>query len=216
MQADHHVRDAYDKVAAPYAERFADELRRKPLDRALLSAFGEQAGRTGVVADIGCGPGHVASFLAGMGLAVRGIDLSPEMVGIARRRHPGIDFSVGELPGLGLPAGELAGAVLFYSIIHLTPQQRAAAFAELAQALRPGGLLLIAFHIGADETAHLDTWLGKTVSLDGYLLSVRTVTDEIAAAGLSVSAVVQRAGYPAVESSDTQRGYVLARNAEAR
>jgi SAM-dependent methyltransferase len=215
MNVDHQIRGAYDSVAAPYAEKFADELAHKPLDRGLLRAFSEQAGNGELVADIGCGPGHVAGFLAELGITVRGIDLSPEMIRIARRRHPGIEFIVGELPGLGLADGELAGAVLFYSVIHMTTQERVAAFAELGRALRPGGLLLVAFHIGEDEKVHLDTWFGKRISLDGYLLSVRTVTDEIVTAGLSVSAILQRASYPEAESLGTQRGYVLARKTEA-
>ena len=33
---------SYDAVAAAYADQFSDELRHKPLDRALLAAFAEQ------------------------------------------------------------------------------------------------------------------------------------------------------------------------------
>ncbi|HYB17654.1 MAG TPA: hypothetical protein VEF71_19600 [Streptosporangiaceae bacterium] len=36
------TRWSYDAVAAAYADAFGDELRRKPLDRALLTAFAEQ------------------------------------------------------------------------------------------------------------------------------------------------------------------------------
>ena len=38
------TRASYDAVAATYAEALSDELRRKPLDRALLTAFAEQGG----------------------------------------------------------------------------------------------------------------------------------------------------------------------------
>ena len=36
------VRASYDAVAGAYAEAMSDELRRKPLDRVLLTAFAEQ------------------------------------------------------------------------------------------------------------------------------------------------------------------------------
>ncbi|MFZ0190960.1 MAG: hypothetical protein WAL72_28910, partial [Streptosporangiaceae bacterium] len=36
------TRTSYDAVAAAYADQLSDELRRKPLDRALLTAFAEQ------------------------------------------------------------------------------------------------------------------------------------------------------------------------------
>lgn len=215
MRVDRQVRYAYDKVAAKYADHFADELRHKPLDRALLAAFSEQVGRDGPVADIGCGPGHVTAHLADLGVPAQGLDLSPAMIDIARDRYPSLHFAVGEVPGLPFGDGELAGAVLLYSIIHLTPQQRAAAFADLARALRPGGLMLVAFHVGDDEKLHVDNWFGEQVSFDGYLLSVQTITDGIAAAGLSVDVTATRAPYPEVETSRTRRCYLLARKATA-
>src|SRR4051812_13083968 len=58
---------SYDRVAADYTANIADELAGKPLDRALLQAFAEQVGTLAPVADLGCGPGHVAAFLAGCG-----------------------------------------------------------------------------------------------------------------------------------------------------
>ena len=83
------TRASYDAVAAAYADQLSDELRRKPLDRALLTAFAEQvraatpaqpptadpghaptadpARPRARASDVGCGPGHVTAFLAGLG-----------------------------------------------------------------------------------------------------------------------------------------------------
>ncbi|HJY25727.1 MAG TPA: class I SAM-dependent methyltransferase, partial [Actinomycetes bacterium] len=85
------TRAGYDAVAEPYASRFRDELRHKPVDRALLSAFAEQVRRERPVADIGCGPGQVTRFLHESGLDVVGMDLSPRMVEVARRDNPGLE-----------------------------------------------------------------------------------------------------------------------------
>ena len=57
------TRTAYDAVAAQYEKQFAHELDHKPLDRALLAAFAELVEPRGIIADIGCGPGHVAAQL---------------------------------------------------------------------------------------------------------------------------------------------------------
>jgi SAM-dependent methyltransferase len=59
---------SYDRVAAEYTAQIADELAGKPLDRALLRVFAEQV--DGPIADLGCGPGHVAAFLADAGATV--------------------------------------------------------------------------------------------------------------------------------------------------
>ena len=58
------VRAAYDAIARAYHDQLGEELAGKPLDRALLEAFAELAG-AGMIADVGCGPGHVTRFLAG-------------------------------------------------------------------------------------------------------------------------------------------------------
>ena len=62
--------DSYDRVAAEYAERYVDELRHKPLDRALLDWFVGETQGAGTVADVGCGPGQVARYLHERGLPV--------------------------------------------------------------------------------------------------------------------------------------------------
>ena len=56
------ARATYDAIAHDYDAELGDELDRKPLDRGLLDAFVELINE-GVVADVGCGPGHVNAFL---------------------------------------------------------------------------------------------------------------------------------------------------------
>lgn len=74
------VRESYDSAARAYAEHLADELSGKPLDRHLLNRFAEATRGRGLVADLGCGPGHIARYLHEQGVTVAGIDLSPQMV----------------------------------------------------------------------------------------------------------------------------------------
>ena len=62
-QSAHDLRTSYDAVADDYTARIAAELQHKPFDRLLLDQYAEQVRDLGVVADIGCGPGHVARHL---------------------------------------------------------------------------------------------------------------------------------------------------------
>ena len=114
------IRDGYDAVAADYAREIGDELARRPFDRALLAMSAELADG-GRIADLGCGPGHVSAFLAGLGADVIGVDLSARMLDIARERVPDAEFVPGDLRDLPLPDASPAGAVAFYSLIHLAP-----------------------------------------------------------------------------------------------
>ena len=65
--------------------------------RALLASLAEQAGDGAPIADLGCGPGHIAAWLAGQGVAPVGIDLSPAMIAVGRRDHPNVEFREGNL-----------------------------------------------------------------------------------------------------------------------
>lgn len=202
------VRASYDRVAGEYARRIAGELANKPLDRALLDAFADCVRGAGPVADLGCGPGHVARYLADRGADVVGLDLSPEMVAQARTLHPGIRFVVGDLAALEAADGAWAGAVAYYSLIHLPRGAVAAALREIARALRPGASLLVAFHVG-DETRHMDEWWGHPVNIDFVFFGTDEMTAWLREAGFTVGEVTEREPYPNVEAQ-TRRAYVLA------
>ncbi len=203
------TRAAYDSIAADYAERFRGELAGKPLDRALFSAFAElvrAAGRP--VADIGCGPGHVTAHLHSLGLNAFGIDLSPEMVALARRSYRGLSFDQGSMTALDLPDGALGGIVAMYSIIHIPPERRPQVFAEFHRAMASGGHLMLAFQAG-DERRHVTQALGHSVSVDAYLLPPDHVADLLGRAGFVVCARLLREPYEGIETD--QRAYLLAR-----
>jgi SAM-dependent methyltransferase len=204
------TRAAYDSVAADYAKRFQAELAAKPMDRALFIAFAElvQAAGGGPVADIGCGPGHVAAHLHGLGLAAFGIDLSPEMVALARRSYPGLRFEEGSMTALDLPDGHLSGIVAMYSIIHIPPGLLPDVFAEFHRTLAPGGHLLVAFQAG-DERRHVTEAFGHPVSVDAYRLPPDRVAELLTQAGLVLSAQLLREPYEGQETD--QRAYLLAR-----
>lgn len=202
------VRASYDRVAGEYARRIAGELAHKPLDRALLDALADRVRGAGTVADLGCGPGHVARYLADRGADVFGLDLSPEMVAQARALHPGIPFVVGDLAALDAADGAWAGAVAYYSLIHLPRGTVGPALREIARALRPGAPLLAAFHVG-DETRHMDEWWGHPVNIDFIFFGVDEMTGWLREAGFAVEQVTEREPYPDVEAQ-TRRAYVLA------
>ncbi|MFD5325227.1 class I SAM-dependent methyltransferase [Streptomyces sp. NPDC127092] len=207
--ADHdRVRRSYDAVAEEYRVRIGDELDGKPLDRALLGALAEQAGDGARLADLGCGPGHVSAWLAGRGATVVGVDLSPAMVAIGRERHPEVEFREGDLLRLPAGDGEFDAAVALYSLIHLAPDELAPALTEIRRVLRPGGGLLVAFHIGT-EVRNLTEWWGHEVDVDFHFLEPSAVASALREAGFRIEARLERAPYP--HEAETRRACLLAR-----
>jgi len=201
------TRATYDRVAEEYAARIAGELAGKPLDRALLACLVEQVGGLGIIADIGCGPGHVAAYVHELGARVVGVDLSPEMVAIARQRSPAIR---GSMLALAAPDASWGGIVALNSIIHLPPEERPQALAEFHRVLRPGGLLVLAFHIG-DEQRHVDEWWGQEVSLDTWFLQPREIESLLREAGFTVEMSLVRQPYAPDIEHQSQRAYIFAR-----
>lgn len=201
-----NVRRSYDEVAEDYSARLSDELSYKPLDRALLASLAEQTEPGRAVGDLGCGPGHVAAWLAGRGVKTVGIDLSPKMIEIGRREFPDVEFREGSLLGVPAADAEFGSVVAFYSIIHLAPPELQPAFEEMRRILRPSGLALISFHVG-DEVRHQTEWWGHEVDVDFRFFEPETVVHTLGESGFEVLAQLQRRNYP--EEVKTQRGYVL-------
>jgi SAM-dependent methyltransferase len=202
------VRDSYDSAAEAYARHLTTELDHKPLDRHLLNRFAEEV--RGLVADLGCGPGQVARYLQEQGVSMIGIDLSPEMIRVARGLYPGIDFRVGDMTRLDLPNASLAGVVSFYSIVHCAPAELGAVFQEVRRVLMPGGLALIAFHIG-DEVVHVEDLYGAPVSLDFRFHVPGAIVEALRSARLAVIERVEREPYEGAEYP-SRRCYLLARS----
>lgn len=200
------TRRAYDTVAEAYTRLLADDLSGAAWDRGVLAAFAAAA-PVGPVLDAGCGPGRITAHLAGLGLDVRGLDLSPRMVAIARRTHPGLRFDVGSLTALPEPDGGLAGALAWYSLIHLDRGGRATALAELRRVLVPGGLLLTAFQVGTGHLRRTSAY-GQAVQLDLWRLDPVDLTDQLREAGFEL---VDRRDRPANRRETTPQTALLAR-----
>jgi SAM-dependent methyltransferase len=164
------TRTSYDTDAVGYAEKVRGLLDGSPYLRASLALFAElvrDAGG-GLVADVGCGPGYVTRHLHDLGVDAFGIDLSPEMVGIARREYPDLRFEVGTMTDLNLPPNSVTGVVAFWSLIHVPDHSGPGVFAQFRRVMRPGGPLLVGFHVG-DETRHTgEGYSGRSINVDSY------------------------------------------------
>jgi ArsR family transcriptional regulator len=127
------------------------------------------------VGDLGCGTGRTARALAPFVARVVAVDESAQMLAAARQRLEGVgnvELRQGTLEELPVAAGELSAAVLVL-VLHHVPDP-AAALAEAARALAPGGRLLVVDMLAHDrqrfrqEMGH--QWLGfEPERVEGWL-----------------------------------------------
>jgi SAM-dependent methyltransferase len=204
------VRENYDRLADEYASHIFDELAKKPFDRELLNRFAAEVKDLGEVCDLGCGPGHVARYLRDAGTSIFGLDLSPRMLEEARRLNPDISFREGDMLALEIPDATLAGIVAFYAIVNTPKESLPLVFQEIQRVLKPGGLLLLAFHIG-DETLHPNELWGRPVSMDFFLFQPSLILNYLEDAGFTIQQVLEREPYPSDVEYQSRRAYIFVR-----
>jgi SAM-dependent methyltransferase len=203
------LQKSYDRVAIDYARHIYHELEGKPLDREILNRFAALPRGQGIVCDMGCGPGHIARFLAGQGVDMIGVDISPGMLTQARILNPDIPFHHGDMLALDEKDGTWAGIVAFYSIIHIPREQVLTALGEFWRVLMPGGWLLLAFHLGDQEIHETELWEHE-ISLDYWFFESEEMTGYLEQAGFRVAEVIEREPYAPEVEYQSRRAYVLA------
>ncbi len=195
------VRDAYDAMARLYTEVNLGDLERVALDRERLECFARLvSGRGGVVADLGCGPGHVVDALARLGVEAVGYDLSPALIGEARRLFPASRFRLGDLGCLDCDDSSLAGIVSRYSLIHLDPARLRDVFAEWARVLEPCAPVLVSFFASGSSATHGRTFDHAVVT--AHELCAEAVVEDMRAVGFDDFEVATRRPLPGERALD--------------
>ena len=93
--------------------------------------------------EIGCGTGSFTRLLAKQAGNVAAIDLSDEMIRVARQRSsgfPNIDYSVADLLRIELPSSRFDCIVMVATLHHLPAEQ---VLEKLKKALKRGGVLIL-------------------------------------------------------------------------
>ncbi|MFJ7069805.1 class I SAM-dependent DNA methyltransferase [Streptomyces sp. NPDC101115] len=182
------VRESYDRVADNYADMVVTtgigDIRRHPWLKASIDAFADSVGGLGPVLDVGCGPGTVTAYLDERGLDVSGVDLSPRMIENARRLHPQCRFDVASATDLELGEASLGGVLGWWSLFNLPRDVLPQVLASFARALKPGGFLIAATHVGDGDLLRTEAYGGVPVRWTTHRWQPEQLVDLIERAGL--------------------------------
>lgn len=184
------TRTSYDTVATSYADQVRELLDQTPYERAVLALFADLVQTTGggPVADVGCGPGRITAYLRELGVDAFGIDLSPAMIEVARRDHPGLRFEIGSMTDLHLGDSSMAGLVAWYSLIHVPNDEIGSVFTHFRRVLRPGGPLLLSFHVGDESRLKTQGYGGHPMKVHVHHRQPGQVAAWLNEAGFTVEA----------------------------
>jgi ubiquinone/menaquinone biosynthesis C-methylase UbiE len=206
------VRAAYDTVAEDYAEAFAGDLLRLPLDRQVLDAFVVRVDGEEPVLDLGCGPGQVGQYLAARGLRVVGMDLALQMLLVARQRTSNNRVACGDMRTIPFRSASFTGVVAFYSVHNLPRQALGTALTEIHRILKPSGTFVVATHLGEGEV-YSKEFLGHDIeNVGGTLYRDNELLAALVGQSFVVEEVQSRQSLPHEHS--TERIYMTCRRIE--
>lgn len=186
------VREGYREWLPSYETTVEDEM-----DLALLEALTSIPwNAVDRAADLGCGTGRIGRWLRARGVArIDGIDVTPEMLAIARTRRIYERLEQADVAATGLEAGAydlITTGLVDEHLPDLRPLYR-----EAARLLRPDGIhVLVGYHphfiMTAGMPTHFDRRPGEPVAIETY---VHLLSDHVAAAravGLSLIEMRER------------------------
>lgn len=137
--------DTYNKIAQEYDKEFGNDYSDTPyVDKFLNYLEGKK------VLDIGCGVGNLTKYIMDKGFKVEGIDLSKEMLNIAKQKYSDIKFYEMNMKEITLRK-KYDGIMLAYSLFHLTKKEVIEVLPKYYDLLNSNGKILLILQYGQGE-----------------------------------------------------------------
>jgi SAM-dependent methyltransferase len=173
------VREGYGEWVRTYEQTVEGEMDLRLLERVRTVAWSAPQS----VLDLACGTGRIGTWLRQRGCAgaLDGVDLTPEMLEVARRRGIYRTLVVADVVATGLPARAYGLCVQSLADEHLP--DLAPLFREAARIIEPGGhFVVVGYHpqfLMAGIPTHFDRAPGQPVTIRSY---VHLLSDHVKAA----------------------------------
>lgn len=135
--------NSYDKTAVEYYKRVSEfELLPE------ITEFIETVKTDGEILDLGCGPGHHSKYFSNLGFDVVGIDLSVEMIEIAKEVSEESTFRVMDILDLSFEKDSFDGIWASASLLHVPKKKIKSVLIKLNEILTSQGVLYISLKEG--------------------------------------------------------------------
>lgn len=164
-------------------------------------------GIQGNVLDVACGTGDMAVSLVERGCTVTGVDISEEMLAIARQKAPIVTFMIADAEHLPFPDASFDAVTCAFGVRNFVHLEQG--LHEMLRVLKPGGRMVILELATPDSslirpfynlyTRHVIPWLGQRLagSREAYTYLPQSI--ERFPKGKEFLAILQRQGVRATE-----------------
>jgi SAM-dependent methyltransferase len=179
-----------DRIMSLYERHAAEwDRRRGPdavLEKAWLDRFAAFLAPGAAILDVGCGSGQpIARYLLERGFRVTGVDSSPALIELCKRRFPDREWLVADMRTLAL-GKSFRGLIAWDSFFHLSPEDQRRMFPIFRQHAAPGAPLL--FTSGTSHGEAIGEFQGER--LYHASLAPEEYRAQLAASGFVVEAFV--------------------------
>lgn len=104
------------------------------------------------ILDVGCGNGKDCKYISEKGFEINGIDLSVEMLAIAKEKVPNGKFEVMDIANITYPENSYDGIISNCSLFHIPSEELSKTLQSFARVLKPNGKLLLILQEGLGKT----------------------------------------------------------------
>lgn len=198
------IRKVYKKIARKYAETYFGA---EHPDDIHVDKFAKLLPKGAKVLDIGCGIGDGADFFIDSGFDYEGIDISPEMIKIAKQKVPRAKFRVLDMRKLDYPAESFDGIFAFQSLVHLKKKDVPKMLETISRILKPKGHLFLALQKGIGEGEIYWELARENIFINRYTLD--EISKLLKAVGFQIIYTASRSPLP--EDIQLHKMFVIAR-----
>lgn len=203
----------FDNIATEYVEYFDDDWEFIKE----IKTFASQLKKGSTVLDLGCGSGYITNYLSSLNMNVIGIDFSKEMIKIAKKNYPKLEFLLADFVNIENHFGEnsVDGLIAIYSLYFIPREQFNSMLNSLSKILKDEGIFLFVTQIGKKED-FVTTPLMKENGLSDKLYVNYYIKEELESIlkqnNFSIENIIIKSDCDEKEISDSGRYIVLAKN----
>ena len=180
-----YVIDDYNDIMQEYTEEFFDDKSdEKYIDQFLQSLEGKN------VLDAGCGNGRDCKYINQKGFNVKGIDLSKEMLVIAKKMVPKVDFEVMDITNITYSDNSYDGIISNCSFFHIPVEELPKTLNSFSKILKPNGKLLLILQEGLGE-AMIEEPFRKGVYIYINYFFVKQISELLLKHGFEIDSILK-------------------------
>ena len=138
----------YDKIAKSYFKKFSKYSE-------YIDEFLSLISKNGKIFDAGCGPGIDSNYMDSKGFRVVGVDMSKEMIKLAKQNLPKITFKLSDLRKINFSENSFDGIFASFSLIHLSKVNILPLLKKFNKILKKEGIIYISLQSGESKEIYI-------------------------------------------------------------